>query len=115
MTTEIKTQNRDRPHTFLSLAKDVGGLFKGMMVTLRYFVNPKRVVTRQYPENRETLTFPERFRGQVVMPHDEQGETGAGGGEGNDLHQGHAEGDEHAYESDEIDAHAVGKGGQAMP
>lgn len=61
-------------HTFLGLAKDVAGLLKGMLVTLRYFVNPKRVVTRQYPENRETLAFPERFRGQVVMPHDESGE-----------------------------------------
>lgn len=42
-----------------------------MWVTLKYLVQPKRVVTRQYPENRETLKFPERFRGQVVMPHDE--------------------------------------------
>ena len=61
-------------HTFLSLAKDVGGLIMGLAVTIKYFVNPKRVVTQQYPENRETLKFPERFRGQVIMPHDEQGE-----------------------------------------
>jgi NADH-quinone oxidoreductase subunit I len=61
-------------HSFASLAKDVLGLFKGMSVTAGYLFRPKRIVTQEYPENRETLTFPERFRGQVVMPHDEQGE-----------------------------------------
>ena len=54
-----------------SLWTDIRALFQGMWVTLQYLVNPKRVVTRQYPENRATLKFPERFRGQVVMPHDE--------------------------------------------
>ena len=53
---------------------DAFGLFKGMNVTFRYFRKPSRVVTREYPENRDSLKFPERFRGQVVMPHDEQGE-----------------------------------------
>ncbi len=52
-------------------AGSVSALLKGLGVTLNYIVHPKRVVTREYPENRETLTFPERFRGQVVMPHDE--------------------------------------------
>ena len=54
-----------------SLFQDLRALAQGMWVTLKYLVQPKRVVTRQYPENRETLKFPERFRGQVVMPHDE--------------------------------------------
>jgi NADH-quinone oxidoreductase subunit I len=72
MTTE--TESRTSTHTFGSLCKDVLGLFKGMGVTLRYLARPKRIVTREYPENRDTLAFPERFRGQVVMPHDEQGE-----------------------------------------
>ena len=31
-------------------------------------------VTQQYPENRDELRFPERFRGMVVMPHDQEGE-----------------------------------------
>lgn len=53
---------------------DAWGLVKGMNVTFRYFRKPSRVVTREYPENRDSLKFPERFRGQVVMPHDEQGE-----------------------------------------
>jgi NADH-quinone oxidoreductase subunit I len=53
---------------------DALGLVKGMNVTFRYFRKPSRVVTREYPENRDTLKFPDRFRGQVVMPHDEQGD-----------------------------------------
>ena len=53
---------------------NVGSLFKGMWITLRYLIRPKRIVTREYPENRDTLKMTERFRGQVVMPHDEQGE-----------------------------------------
>ena len=53
---------------------DTFGLLKGMNMTLRYIRKPSRVVTREYPENRETLKFPERFRGQVVMPHDEKNE-----------------------------------------
>jgi NADH-quinone oxidoreductase subunit I len=71
----IDTQTRTTPtHTFGSLFRDVLGLMKGMGVTFRYIKSPKRIVTREYPENRETLTFPERFRGQVVMPHDAEGE-----------------------------------------
>jgi NADH-quinone oxidoreductase subunit I len=49
-------------------------LLKGMKITFRYLSRPSRTVTREYPENRDTLKFPERFRGQVVMPHDEKGE-----------------------------------------
>ena len=52
----------------------MAGLFKGMASPSATSSIPKRVVTREYPENRDTLTFPERFRGQVVMPHDEQGD-----------------------------------------
>lgn len=53
---------------------DAFSLFKGMKVTFRYISRPSRVVTRQYPENRGVLKMTERFRGQVVMPHDAQGE-----------------------------------------
>jgi NADH-quinone oxidoreductase subunit I len=55
----------------LGLWQDASNLLKGMWVTLQYILHPKRIVTRQYPENRETLKFPERFRGQVIMPHDQ--------------------------------------------
>ncbi len=34
------------------------------------FVRPK--VTERYPENRATKTWPERFRAELTMPHDEQ-------------------------------------------
>jgi len=63
----MKSLSQTRP----SIWADLRALGQGMWVTLKYLVQPKRVVTRQYPENRETLKFPERFRGQVVMPHDE--------------------------------------------
>ncbi|MDR1813193.1 MAG: 4Fe-4S binding protein [Candidatus Fibromonas sp.] len=48
-------------------------LLKGLSVTLRYFFNPKRIVTEQYPENRATLKMHERFRGRVELIHDENG------------------------------------------
>ncbi|GHV10985.1 NADH-quinone oxidoreductase subunit I [Fibrobacterales bacterium] len=48
-------------------------LLKGMGVTLKYFFNPKRIVTEQYPENKATLKMHERFRGRVELIHNEQG------------------------------------------
>ncbi len=51
--------------------RDLVALLQGMGVTFRYISRPSRIVTRQYPENRETLKFPEPYRGRVVMPHDE--------------------------------------------
>ena len=50
-------------------------LLKGMGVTGHYFVRPKKTrITETYPDNRETLKLAERFRGEVVMPHDENNE-----------------------------------------
>lgn len=49
-------------------------LLKGLSVTLRYFFNPKMVVTEQYPENKATLKMHERFRGRVELIHDAQDE-----------------------------------------
>ena len=54
----------------------VMSLFKGMGVTFGYFVHPDRIITQQYPENRETLRMMDRFRGHLTMIHDE-----------NDLHR----------------------------
>mgnify|MGYP003694675391 CR=1 FL=1 len=34
----------------------------------------KRKITQQYPDNKDTLVLPERFRGEVVMIHDEHNE-----------------------------------------
>ncbi len=56
----------------------VGGvktLLKGMKVTGYYFTHAnKEIITRQYPDNRDELKMFERFRGEVVMPHDENNE-----------------------------------------
>lgn len=55
----------------------IGGfltLLTGMRVTAQYFFTPWRNVTQQYPENRATLKIAERFRGEVVMPHNENNE-----------------------------------------
>jgi NADH-quinone oxidoreductase subunit I len=49
-------------------------LAKGMTVTLRYFFNPKRIVTTQYPEERTPMH--ERFRGRVELIHDSEGKHG---------------------------------------
>jgi NADH-quinone oxidoreductase subunit I len=46
----------------------------GMRLTGSYFLSPKKILTQQYPENRATLYIPERFRAQVVLPHDENNE-----------------------------------------
>ncbi|MBL7904295.1 MAG: 4Fe-4S binding protein [Bacteroidales bacterium] len=56
-------------------------LITGMRVTAKYFFTPWKHVTQQYPENRETLKIAERFRGEVIMPHNENNEhkcTGCG-------------------------------------
>ncbi|MCF6332638.1 MAG: 4Fe-4S binding protein [Draconibacterium sp.] len=52
----------------------VRALLKGMGVTGYYFVHPREIVTQQYPENRATLKMFDRFKGEVVMPHDENNE-----------------------------------------
>lgn len=46
-------------------------LLSGMGVTIRYFVNPSRIITQQYPENRESLRMMARFRGHLTMSHDD--------------------------------------------
>ncbi|MEW6750342.1 MAG: 4Fe-4S dicluster domain-containing protein [Candidatus Latescibacterota bacterium] len=48
-------------------------LLSGMRVTLGYLVRPSTVVTRQYPENRATLRFPERYRARLRLIYDENG------------------------------------------
>ena len=64
--------------------KDVFGALKslstGMRRTLYYFTHHKEIITEEYPDNRETmhnkatLHLPDRFKGEVVMPHDEKNE-----------------------------------------
>lgn len=47
----------------------IKSLLVGMRTSIRVFFRPK--VTEQYPENRATLHISDRFRGTLVMPHDE--------------------------------------------
>ncbi|OQP53602.1 4Fe-4S binding protein [Niastella populi] len=52
----------------------VASLLKGMRTTGSYFVRPKEIITQQYPDNRAQMKLPERFRGEVVMEHDDNNE-----------------------------------------
>ncbi len=52
----------------------VKSLLTGMKRTGYYFTHHKEIITQQYPDNRATLVLPERFRGEVVMPHTDENE-----------------------------------------
>jgi NADH-quinone oxidoreductase subunit I len=52
----------------------VGSLLKGMRRTGYYFTHHKEIITEQYPDNKDTLKLADRFKGEVVMPHDENNE-----------------------------------------
>jgi NADH-quinone oxidoreductase subunit I len=53
------------------VAGAVKSLLTGMKLTGYYFTHPKEIITQQYPDNSDTLKMAERFRGEVVMVHDE--------------------------------------------
>jgi NADH-quinone oxidoreductase subunit I len=57
----------------ITIFKALYSLASGMEVTFKEFFTKK--ITEQYPENRKTtlVTF-DRFRGELVMPHDENNE-----------------------------------------
>lgn len=64
-----------------SIFKGVGSLLAGMGVTGKYFFTFWKFITQQYPENRKKLVMFDRFRGEVIMPHNENNEhrcTGCG-------------------------------------
>ncbi|MBN8698228.1 MAG: 4Fe-4S binding protein [Chitinophagales bacterium] len=52
----------------------IKSLLVGMKRTGYYFTHHKEIITQQYPDNRDTLKLPERFKGEVVMPHNENNE-----------------------------------------
>ncbi len=63
------------------ILKGIWTLLTGMRVTAKYFFTPWKNVTQQYPENRKTLKIADRFRGEVIMTHNENNEhkcTGCG-------------------------------------
>jgi NADH-quinone oxidoreductase subunit I len=74
---------------FAGIFNGVWSLLKGMMITGKYFFSPWAIVTQQYPENRhghgkrskKQLVMFDRFKGEVVMPHNENNQhkcTGCG-------------------------------------
>ncbi|MEP7163908.1 MAG: 4Fe-4S binding protein [Ferruginibacter sp.] len=58
--------------------KDVFSAIKSLLVGMRrtgyYFTHHKEIITQQYPDNKATLDLPDRFKGEVVMPHNENNE-----------------------------------------
>ena len=50
----------------------LGSLTTGLKTTMKVFLRKK--VTEQYPENRAELKMFERFRGALIMPHNENNE-----------------------------------------
>lgn len=66
---------------FKEIINAIHSLLKGMKVTGKYFISPRSIVTQQYPENRATLKMYDRFKGEIVMPHNDNNEhkcTGCG-------------------------------------
>lgn len=53
------------------IATGLISLLNGMGVTIRYFFNPSGIITQQYPENRESLRMMDRFRGHLILIHDD--------------------------------------------
>lgn len=56
---------------FSSLGAGLASLVKGMQITGKEFVTPK--ITEKYPEHRETVKVPERFRAVLELKYDEEG------------------------------------------
>jgi len=59
---------------FKGLFLGIYSLLKGMMVTGKYFFSPGEIVTQKYPDNRKKLKMYDRFKGEVIMPHNEKNE-----------------------------------------
>lgn len=57
---------------FNSLFYGINSLLTGMRTSMKVFFRAK--ATEQYPENRQTLVLPDRFRGSLTMPHNEANE-----------------------------------------
>ena len=64
---------------FTDIFKGIKSLWNGLRVTGYYFVHPGQIVTRQYPENRKTLKMYDRFKGEVIMLHDENNQHNCNG------------------------------------
>ena len=56
---------------FSSLGAGLASLVKGMQITGKEFITPK--ITEKYPEHRDTVKVPERFRAILELKYDEEG------------------------------------------
>ncbi len=56
---------------FSSLGSGIASLLKGMQITGKEFITPK--ITEKYPENRNEVKVPERFRAILTLKYDEEG------------------------------------------
>jgi NADH-quinone oxidoreductase subunit I len=65
---------KDALHYITSILRALQTFLAGMRLTGKYFLSPRKILTQQYPENRKTLYIPERFKGLLVLPHDENNE-----------------------------------------
>lgn len=63
---------REIQEYFSSFFHGLASLLKGMGITLREFFTRK--TTEKYPENRANLEMFDRFRGELIMPHNERNE-----------------------------------------
>lgn len=59
---------------FKSIYTGIRSLLVGLRRTGYYFTHHREIITQQYPDNRDTLALPERFKGEVVMTHDANNE-----------------------------------------
>ena len=57
---------------FTSLFSGLRSLLVGMKTTIKVYFRPK--TTECYPENRATLKISDRYRGELVMIHNENNE-----------------------------------------
>ena len=59
---------------FSTIYRSIKSLLTGMKLTGYYFTHLNKIETEEYPDNRATLKMAERFRGEVVMPHNDNNE-----------------------------------------
>jgi NADH-quinone oxidoreductase subunit I len=60
---------------FTGMFSGIWSLLTGMKVTGKnFFLAPWRIVTQRYPENRKKLKMFDSYKGELLMPHNENNE-----------------------------------------
>jgi NADH-quinone oxidoreductase subunit I len=49
--------------------RSMGSMLSGMQVTGHYFLNFRKALTEEYPENRNSLKLSPRFKGELTLMH----------------------------------------------